>query len=246
MPTILRHQGIDWAGAFWRPHGESIPCLSQFLKAPHILWLMTPYPLFKANGIPPSSLLLPPSYKGPLMTLGQPDNPGSTPVSRSLHGHLSGRHVILSTTLHNPMAAKPSSPPQHPTSLHLQCSKGKAKTNQFNYNMLYEAGAPPTLTRDLQAMPQPGPAQPLMLRGTRRGEHKEGRAQVRVRKGNKTGPVGPARASAYLVFAAQLAGSQCLSTRKAGQLCSDTCQVSGLIQLHIGVSADAVETEPVR
>lgn len=118
------------------------------------------------------SLLLPPFYKGPLMTLSQPDNPGSTPVSRSLHGHLSGRHVILSTTLHNPMAAKPSSPPQHPTSLHLQRSKDKAKTNQFNYNMLYEAGAPPTLARDLQAMSEPSPAQPLTLRGIRRGEHK--------------------------------------------------------------------------
>lgn len=185
------------------------------------------------------SLLLPPFYKGPLMTLGQPDNPGSTPVSRSLHGHLSGRHVILSTTLHNPMAAKPSFPPQHPTSLHLQCSKDKAKTKQFNYNMLYEAGAPPTLARDLQAMPEPSPASDAQ-------GHSEGRAQVHVRKGNKTGPAGPARASAHLVFAVQLTGSQCLSTRKAGQLCSDTCQVGSLIQLHIGVSADAVETEPVR
>lgn len=136
------------------------------------------------------SLLLPPFYKGPLMTLSQPDNPGSTPVSRSLHGHLSGRHVILSTTLHNPMAAKPSSPPQHPTSLHLQRSKDKAKTNQFNYNMLYEAGAPPTLARDLQAMPEPSPASDAQ-------GHSEGRAQVRVRKGNKTGPAGPARASAH-------------------------------------------------
>lgn len=42
-------------------------------------------------------------------------------------------------------------------------------------------------------------------------------------------------------------GSQgLLCTGQAGQLFHDTCQVGGLVQLDVGVRADAVETEPVR
>lgn len=65
---------------------------------------------------------------------------------------------------------------------------------------------------------------------------------------NKTGTEGQARAlSPCLRVGAQPSGSQhLLSTSKAGQLCSDTRQISSLVQLDIGISSDAVETKPVR
>lgn len=69
--------------------GESHPCLLQHLQAACAPWLWAPSSILKVSSVAVSSLaqtlhLLPPSYKDPCDVWTHPDNPGSSPISRSL------------------------------------------------------------------------------------------------------------------------------------------------------------------